>query len=152
MRNAHVLGCSVALLGTSGAKQGAEVRAVSRGTQARIFFPLCLAAKPLPNSQVREDGFFILRNHDPLPRWGALPKGRGDSHQPPFTPPCSQPAHPLDTRLWPWVHGQLTFSLSSERERLSTLRHERICSCSSSEKGWDRLFRNSSAERGRRRL
>lgn len=47
------------------------------------------------------------------------------------------------------VCGQLTFSLSSDRERLSMLRHERICSCSSSEKGWDRLFRNSSAERRR---
>lgn len=43
---------------------------------------------------------------------------------------------------------QLTFSLSSDRERLSMLRHERICSCSSRENGWDRLLRNSSAGRG----
>lgn len=48
------------------------------------------------------------------------------------------------------AHGRLTFSLSSDRERLSTLRHDRICSCSSKENGCDRLFRNNSAEKGRR--
>ena len=67
------------------------------------------------------------------------------------TPPLTghKAASPVPGLL---VCGPLTFSLSSDRERLSTLRHERICSCSSRENGWDRLLRNNSVERGRRRL
>lgn len=68
----------------------------------------------------------LLRNHEPLPWWGALPKGRGDSLQPPFTIARTQPTHQRDTKgLWPayllTVVGQREAVDAEARENLLLL-------------------------------